>query len=519
MNLKINNLICLVLLSFLSFTVNYYYGSIGVLPIDTFAFFDTGYRLNNGDLPFKDYWTISGPFIDILQSFFFYLFGYSWKSYILNGSIINLILTVTSYYFFKNNGLDYKYSFFYASCLAFLGNPSMGTPFPDHYSSFFSLLALISFISAIKTKKNVYWFLIPILLFIAFFCKQTPAGYVIILFLFNFACYALIEKKLKFLKPITYGALVSFLLLMIFILKNEIDIKSIITQYFLYPQTIGTNRINELGFSFNKYISNFKLIYVVLIPLIGISLLSLFSKNKSIKTEDLFINFNIIFFSFILLIHQWLTLNFIFIFFLIPFLCYTIHKNFVKKKSFTIISVFLLSFCLIATVKYHFRFNEERKMIHLENIDLENYFDAEEIFPNLKGLKWITHEYNFNSKKEKERLKFFSSTLKKEEKKIMFLSNYQFYSTMLNKNLHSPNRWYGGNVAHPQKENIYYSDYLKFVHNLILKNKVEIILIDQKLGSYHVDFFKEILKNFPNECSKINNLNDMLIRYEIINCY
>ena len=138
MNLKINNLICLVLLSFISFTVNYYYGSLGVLPIDTFAFFDTGYRLNNGDVPFKDYWTISGPFIDILQSFYFNIFGYSWKSYILNGSIINLIFSIISYYFFKSIGLDYRYAFFYASCVAFLGNPSMGTPFPDHYSSFFS---------------------------------------------------------------------------------------------------------------------------------------------------------------------------------------------------------------------------------------------------------------------------------------------------------------------------------------------------------------------------------------------
>ena len=101
----------------------------------------------------------------------------------------------------------------------------------------------------------------------------------------------------------------------------------------------------------------------------------------------------------------------------------------------------------------------------------------------------------------------------------MFLSNYQFYSTILNKDLNSPNRWYGGVVAHPQKENIYYEDYLKFVYNLIIKNRVEIILIDVKLGTYHTNLFEEILNKFPTECSKINNLNDMLIRYEIKNCY
>ena len=519
MNLKINNLICLVLLSFISFTVNYYYGSLGVLPIDTFAFFDTGYRLNNGDLPFKDYWTISGPFIDILQSFYFYIFGYSWKSYILNGSIINLIFTVISYCFFKNIGLDYRYAFFYASCVAFLANPSMGTPFPDHYSAFFSLLAIISFLYAIKYKKDIFWFCIPILLCIAFFCKQTPAAYVIIFFLFNFAIYFLFEKNLEFIKPVIYGALVSFLLLIIFILKNEIDLQSIITQYFLYPRTIGLTRINELGFSFNKFISNYKLIYIVLLPLVGISLFNFFSNKEIFIKENLLINFNIIFFTIILMFHQWLTLNFIFIFFLIPYMCSIIHKNFIKKKLFNIVSILLLSLCLVATIKYHFRFNEERKMIHLENVDLKNYFDAGEIFPQLKGLKWVTKDYNSNIEGEKERLNIFHKILKEEEKEIMFLSNYQFYSIILDKDLHSPNRWYGGVVAHPKKDNPFYQDYLIFIHNLILKNKIEIILMDQKLGEYHIDLFEEILKKFPTECSKINRLNDMLISYEIINCH
>ena len=34
--------------------------------MDTFAFFDTGYRVLNGEHPFKDFWVVSGPFIDYL---------------------------------------------------------------------------------------------------------------------------------------------------------------------------------------------------------------------------------------------------------------------------------------------------------------------------------------------------------------------------------------------------------------------------------------------------------------------
>ena len=66
------NIIFFTVLTLFSISINFYYGNIGVFPIDTFAFFDSGYRLNNGDVPFKDYWTISGPFIDILQSFYFF---------------------------------------------------------------------------------------------------------------------------------------------------------------------------------------------------------------------------------------------------------------------------------------------------------------------------------------------------------------------------------------------------------------------------------------------------------------
>ena len=516
MNSKIINSFYVLLLSIVSFSVNYYYGSIGVLPIDTFAFFDSGFRLNNGDVPFVDYWTISGPFIDILQSIYFSFFGVSWKSYILNGSIINLIVTIVSYFFFKSIGLNSEFSFFYGLCVAFLANPSMGTPFPDYYSAFFSLFAIISFLHGVKNKKKLYLFVVPIFLCIAFFCKQTPAAYIIIFFLFNFLFYFLIKKDLKFLNPIIFGSITSILLLSFLIWYNEIDINLIITQYFLYPRTIGLSRLSELDLTFNKAISTFKLIHVVLIPLMFIFLKNIFFKKKYFYKKNFFINFNIIFFSLLLIFHQWLTLNFIFIFFLIPYICVAIQISYEKKR---VLSILLVCFCLIVTTKYHFRFNEGRKMLNLENINLSNFYHGENISSKLKGLKWITRDYDLNKEQELKRLILFNDILKKEEKKIMFLSNYQFFSATLDKRLHSPNRWYGGIVAHPTKDNPFYYEYLMFNYNLILKNKIEIIVMDKKLGQYHFDLFREIMKKFPSGCANINESNKILITYDITNCY
>ena len=70
------------ILSFFSIIINQYYGYIGILPIDSFLIFNSGYDLLNGFYPFKDYWTIKEPFIDFLQALFFKTFGVSWFSYI-----------------------------------------------------------------------------------------------------------------------------------------------------------------------------------------------------------------------------------------------------------------------------------------------------------------------------------------------------------------------------------------------------------------------------------------------------
>ena len=54
-----------------SLLINQYYGNKGIFPLDSFAYFDTGFRILLGEYPFKDYWIIHGPFIDYFQSFFF----------------------------------------------------------------------------------------------------------------------------------------------------------------------------------------------------------------------------------------------------------------------------------------------------------------------------------------------------------------------------------------------------------------------------------------------------------------
>ena len=68
---KINNFITndkflLFIIFLVSFLINKYYANLGAFPIDTFLHFDSGFRILNGEYPIKDFWIVSGIFVDYL---------------------------------------------------------------------------------------------------------------------------------------------------------------------------------------------------------------------------------------------------------------------------------------------------------------------------------------------------------------------------------------------------------------------------------------------------------------------
>ena len=143
MKIKNKNLIFISLIIFLAFfsiSFNQYHGYVGILPIDSFLIFNSGYDLLNGYYPFKDYWTIKEPFIDLVQAIFFKLFGVSWFSYVLHASAFNCLITIFTFFLMKKFNLDNGLCFFYSVCVAILTYPTAGTPFSDHHTLILCLL-------------------------------------------------------------------------------------------------------------------------------------------------------------------------------------------------------------------------------------------------------------------------------------------------------------------------------------------------------------------------------------------
>ena len=136
-------ILLLVLLSFFSFSINYYYGNIGVFPIDTFAFFDTAYNILLDRHPFRDIWITTGPLVDYIQAVFFLFFGLKWTSLVIHASLINVLVSLALFLTLAKHGLNIFLSFFYSISFSILCYTIAGTPFAYIHSYAISLISIL----------------------------------------------------------------------------------------------------------------------------------------------------------------------------------------------------------------------------------------------------------------------------------------------------------------------------------------------------------------------------------------
>ena len=153
--LPVEALVLMVILIY-SYLINWHSGNIGVIPIDSFGFLDTGYSIINGHLPIRDFWIFTGILVDYMEAAFLYLLGNNWNSHLAHSSFMNIVATASLYYFLKQYKLKLLYNFFYCVCFATLCYPLSGTPFAYIHAYIFSLIAIFNLLIAIKKKKESF---------------------------------------------------------------------------------------------------------------------------------------------------------------------------------------------------------------------------------------------------------------------------------------------------------------------------------------------------------------------------
>ena len=509
-----NKLLLLFLFTF-SIAINQYYGNRGVFPIDSFLIFDSAFNIISGNHPFKDYWAITGFILDYIQSLIFLVLGINWFSYVFHASVLNMLLTLYTFYFFSKVGLNAFYAFIYSLGVSILAYPSAGTPFIDHHAVIFSVMALYSLSIGILFKKNLFWFLVPFFLIFSFFSKQIPSPYLTILFTTIIIFYFFYTKNLnkENLLYLFYGFFFSFLSISALFFINEIPVKNFLVQYIFYPFSLGNDRILGLNIDFKNLIGQFKFIYFALFPMV-ISLIFLIkTKEKSLlQKKELVISILFIGSIMIFIYCQLLTKNQVLIFFLIPISAAFSHAYITKYFNKKYLVYLILLIFIFSTVKYHIRFNHNKKFMELANADFTLAVKARQLDNKLKGLKWISPYYLNEPSKEIDLLIDTKKILSNSSERKIIITDYLFFSSLLKNQFASPNKWYD-DLSVPNKQNKFYGEYKKFFLSKIKDNKIKYVYLLRKDQDI---FFKQFIDD--KECIISKELNEILLELELNKC-
>jgi len=508
--------IYVIILLIFSISVNQYYGHQGINPIDSFFSFNAGYDVLNGYFPFKDYWTITGPFIDFTVAIFFKLFGVSWFSYVLYASVFNFIISFATFYTLEKFKLSINYCFFYSILVSILAYPSAGTPYVDHQSAFLSVIAIYFFILALKTNFKIYWLMVPIILGISFLTKQAPTGYFILII----SLLSLIYFTFNFdIKKITFAIIGSFLFLFSFyilLLITKIQVAPFWEQYILFPLSLGESRLEFLfPLEFKRVILRFKLIHLSLIVLVIVSVKKIIQDYKYLKHNDFLIVLALVSSAFALIAHQLMTINGIFIFFLIPILAGFSHIYFLKYfKNKNYILYFLIFLSIVSTAHYGNKYINKRDFMDLSKLNINNGIDAKIFDKKMSGLKWITTLYPNNPKTEISNLLEAIDIIKKDSRNKMLATDYQFISVVMSTYDYSPNKYWYKHHAYPSVKHKYFEIYKKFFIKKLKEGKIKIVYIIKPLwGDDNV--LESIL---ASECTTKITLTDILDGYLLQKC-
>ena len=171
-------------------------------------------------------------------------------------------------------------------------------------------------------------------------------------------------------------------------------------------------------FEFQRFDFRHKLIYIALTIPIFLLFRSIYKNVYSIIEKDNLIFILLVGTLLIFITHQLMTINGLYIFFLIPVFAGFSHvfSKDLKKKKYLINFFLILS--LISTIYYHQKYISKRDTLLLRESDLSKSVNAKVLSNKLKNLRWLTHHYpndpNYEIKNLIETMKIIEKIIEKK---------------------------------------------------------------------------------------------------------
>ena len=215
-----------------------------------------------------------------------------------------------------------------------------------------------------------------------------------------------------------------------------------------------------------------------------------------------------------LIVHQLMTINGYFIFFIIPILCGFSHVYYLKyfeKKKYILYLLLILS--IGSTIHYSNKYILSRDFNDLNKNIINKSIDAKKLDIKLSGLKWITPLYMENPHEEIFNIKEAIDIIKIDQRKKTIITDYQFISIILSTYDYSPSQvWFPYHV-NPNEDSKYFNTYKNFFINRLKENKIKIIYIVKPLWGGNI-----IEKSIDSSCFTKNEVTKILDRYTIKEC-
>lgn len=160
-------------------------------PMDSTAYFDGGYRVFSGQLPFRDFATPTGPLLYVFEALVFKLVGVSYVAYVGVAALMNAAIAALAVACARGLGLDRRTALTGALIAAVWNLPiERGTPWYDPAAFLFLHAALAALLlSGTRTSRSMA-FAAGACVSLAFYGKQSTGavgGLVLTLFLLQTA--------------------------------------------------------------------------------------------------------------------------------------------------------------------------------------------------------------------------------------------------------------------------------------------------------------------------------------------
>ncbi len=534
-----------------SFFINQYYGFKGITPLDDFLNYNCGYRILQGDIPFKDYYSVTGALLCSIQSIFYKFFGINWNSFVMHASIFNSFLCGVFYFFLKKFKISNLVTLIFCLSISTLAYPNNGVPGVDHHSWILSLTSLLFFYLAFYEKNNKYIVISALLLFFAFLVKQVPSSYFLILFFFLYLFLSIKNKKIYFLKELITTIILILIFLLLFFKTYLINIYLFFDQYILLSLNLGSNRIESANLDFIlEKISNIYFLFFLIIPLAVKGYFILFFHKKELD-DFLFLNFIIcLLIIFISIFYEIHTNNSAMTFITLPivvFFLYQIQKKIGEIKLLKYVYIILIfyswlrlfQFDIVASLlnilfitiffiffysKKNFFANQNLLILYLifssyyyfqTSVDFRKYkdvniynrdliFDGSKIDEKFKNVQWIT-SYGINQDDEIKSINYKINLLKELDGNFIFISDYQIFNSILGIRDFSPVKYWHTGVSYPDITSHNRSNFEIFFKNKLIKKNIKYIILDDKASVFeeNIEDYK-----FLYECLKITKKTD-----------